>query len=68
MSQRKHQIPYEHLSSMLANDKKPKDLIGQNGLFKQLAELLVEKALEVNKIKVSSSSSGALRAVPLDAP
>jgi len=34
------------LSSLLANYKKPEDLIGENGLLKQLTKLLVEKALD----------------------
>jgi len=33
--------------SLLANYKKPEDLIGENGLLKQLAKMLVERALEV---------------------
>jgi putative transposase len=32
--------------SLLANYKKPEDLIGENGLLKQLTKLLVERALE----------------------
>ena len=51
----------------MAYYEKPEDLTGWNGLFKQLTKLLVEKALEVDQIKVSSSSSGALRAVRRDA-
>lgn len=31
---------------MLANHKKPEDLIGENGLLKQINKLLVEKALD----------------------
>jgi len=34
------------LSSLLANYKKPEDLIGENGLLKQLTKLLVERALD----------------------
>jgi putative transposase len=33
--------------SLLANYKKPEDLIGENGLLKQLTKMLVERALEV---------------------
>jgi putative transposase len=36
----------ELLSGLLANYKKPEDLIGENGLLKQLTKLLVEKALD----------------------
>jgi len=42
----KHEVPEELLSSLLANYKKPEDLIGENGLLKQLTKLLVEKALD----------------------
>jgi len=31
---------------LLANYKKPEDLIGENGLLKQLTKMLVESALE----------------------
>ncbi|HTV84456.1 MAG TPA: IS256 family transposase [Dyella sp.] len=34
------------LDSLLANYSKPEDLIGENGLLKQLTKLLVEKALD----------------------
>lgn len=33
--------------SLIANYKKPEDLIGENGLLKQLTKMLVERALEV---------------------
>ena len=46
MNTKKHDVPEELLSGLLANYKKPKDLIGENGLLKQLTKLLVEKALE----------------------
>ena len=45
MSKRNHEMPDELLSRLLANYKKPEDLIGENGLLKQLTKLLVEKAL-----------------------
>ena len=32
---------------LLANYQKPEDLIGENGLLKQLTKMLVERALEV---------------------
>ena len=32
--------------SLLVNYQKPEDLIGENGLLKQLTKLLVERALE----------------------
>lgn len=46
MTTRKHEVPDELLSSLLSNYKKPEDLIGENGLLKQLTKLLVEKALD----------------------
>ena len=46
MTTSKHEVPDELLSSLLANYKKPEDLIGENGLLKQLTKLLVEKALD----------------------
>jgi len=46
MTARKHEVPDELLSSLLAGYKKPEDLIGENGLLKQLTKLLVEKALD----------------------
>ena len=46
MTTKKHEVPQELLSSLLANYKKPEDLIGENGLLKQLTKLLVEKALD----------------------
>ena len=36
MSTKKHDVPEELLSGLLANYKKPEDLIGENGLLKQL--------------------------------
>ena len=46
MNSPKHAVPEELLAGLLANYKKPKDLIGENGLLKQLTKLLVEKALD----------------------
>ena len=46
MSPRKHDVPDELLGRLLANDQKPEDLIGENGLLKQLTQRLVEKALD----------------------
>lgn len=47
MSSKKHDVPEALLTSLLANYQKPEDLIGENGLLKQLTKLLVEKALDV---------------------
>ena len=46
MNNKQHEIPEALLASLLANYKKPDDLIGENGLLKQLAKLVVERALE----------------------
>lgn len=46
MTVMKHEIPDELVASLLANYRKPEDLIGENGLLKQLTKLIVEKALE----------------------
>jgi hypothetical protein len=46
MSTKKHVAPEELLAGLLADYKKPEDLIGENGLLKQLTKLLVEKALD----------------------
>lgn len=42
----KKAVPKELLDSLLADYRKPEDLIGEQGLLKQLTKLLVEKALE----------------------
>lgn len=47
MSTKKHAVPEELLAGLLADYKRPEDLIGENGLLKQLTKLLVEKALDV---------------------
>ena len=39
-------ITNELIDSLLADYKKPEDLIGENGLLKQLTKRLVERALE----------------------
>lgn len=46
MSKLKHDVPEELLASLLANYKKPEDLIGENGLLKRLTKMLVERALD----------------------
>lgn len=46
MTVAKKAVPKELLDSLLADYRKPEDLIGENGLLKQLTKLLVEKALE----------------------
>ena len=51
MTHRKHDVPDELLNSLLANYKKPEDLIGEKGLLKQLTKLLVERALDAEMIE-----------------
>ena len=46
MTTKKHDVPEALLTSLLADYQKPEDLIGENGLLKQLTKLLVEKALD----------------------
>jgi putative transposase len=46
MTVAKKAVPKELLDSLLADYRKPEDLIGERGLLKQLTKLLVEKALE----------------------
>ena len=46
MSTKKHAISDELVAQLLGNYQKPEDLIGENGLLKQLTKLLVERALE----------------------
>ena len=46
MSTKKYAVPEEFLVGLLADYKKPEDLIGENGLLKQLTKLLVDKALD----------------------
>ncbi len=38
-------LPQELIDSLLADYKKPEDLIGEHGLLKQLTKALVERAL-----------------------
>jgi len=42
----KRVVPKELIDGLLAGYKKPEDLIGENGLLKQLTKLSVEKALD----------------------
>lgn len=46
MTEEKKAINAEMLDGLLAGYKKPEDLIGENGLLKQLTKLLVERALD----------------------
>lgn len=42
----KKAVPKDLIDSLLADYKKPEDLIGENGLLKHLTKLLVERALD----------------------
>ena len=42
----KKAVPKDLIDSLLADYKKPEDLIGENGLLKQLTKLLVERAVD----------------------
>jgi putative transposase len=46
MSKTKHLITEELLDQLLPNYQKPEDLIGAEGIFKQLIKKLVERALD----------------------
>lgn len=46
MTRPTHDISEDLLTSLLADDQKPEDLIGENGLLKPLTKRLVEKALD----------------------
>ena len=39
-------LPPDLIDTLLADDKRPEDLIGQNALLKQLTKALVERALQ----------------------
>ena len=69
MTAKKHEVPEELLAKLLADYKKPEDLIGENGLLKQLTKLLVEKALDAEltehlgheKHQVPTAENGNIR-------
>ena len=46
MTAAKRAVPKELLDGLMADYRKPEDLIGENGLLKELTKLLVERALE----------------------
>jgi putative transposase len=46
MNMKKYAVPEKLLDDLLADYKKPEDLIGENGLLKQLNKLLLEQALD----------------------
>jgi hypothetical protein len=54
MNTKKHDVPEELLSGLLANYKKPEDLIGENGLLKQLTKLLVGKRTVIPPLRAAA--------------
>ena len=50
MTARKHEVAGELLSSLLANDKTPEDLIGENGLFKQLIHVCHRRPTDTRSV------------------
>jgi len=46
--------PTDLIDGLLANHKKPEDIIGENGLLKQLTKALIERALEAEMIEPGS--------------
>ena len=40
------EIDKEAINKLLANYQKPEDMVGENGLFKQLTKALVERAMK----------------------
>ena len=51
MTVEKKALPPEMIDSLLANYKKPEDLIGEDGLLKQLTKALVERALQAEMVE-----------------
>ncbi len=45
-------LPAELIDSLLSGSKKPQDLIGENGLLKQITKALVERALDAEMERI----------------
>ena len=58
MSPRKHDVPDELLSRLLANYQKPEDLIGENGLLKRKRPVTTPSATQVWSTALSSFPRG----------
>lgn len=57
-------VPSDLIDALLADYKKPEDLIGQDGLLKQLTKALVERALQPeNYMELVSSIIALLRKI-----
>lgn len=50
-------LPKALIDSLLSNYKKPEDLIGENGLLKQLTKALVERALQAEMADTLGTTS-----------
>ena len=57
-------LPNDLIDSLLSNYKKPEDLIGENGLLKQLTKALVERALQAEMAEHLMSLSPTVLAMP----
>ena len=53
-------LPNDLIDSLLFDYKKPEDLIGENGLLKQLTKALVERALQAEMADQDFSSDSYL--------
>ena len=60
----KKAVPKDLIDSLLADYKKPEDLIGENGLLKQLTKLLVERALDAEMSEHLGHDKNAPRKLP----
>ena len=53
-------LPTELIDALLADYKKPEDLIGQDGILKQLTKALVERALQAELAACAALSQGTV--------
>ena len=61
-------VSNELIDQLLTSYKKPEDLIGENGLLKQLTKCLVERALEAKKTEHLGHTKNANVAPSLATP
>ena len=69
MTTKKHEVPQELLASLLADYKKPEDLIGENGLLKHLSKLLgtsPAKAIRASRMSTLHQHAECKTAKPSD--
>ena len=57
-------LPTELIDALLADYKKPEDLIGQNGILKQLTKAMVTRGFETRLQILPSKSYGTSRWFP----